>query len=118
MSGDPIRIALLGATGSIGRSTIEIVRRHPGRFEIVAASANRRASELAELVEEFSPAAVALADTTVEAPDGWARGAEAVRDLAARDDVDVVVNAVVGAAGLLPTLTALEAGHRVALANK
>jgi 1-deoxy-D-xylulose-5-phosphate reductoisomerase len=118
---DPIRIALLGATGSIGRSTLEVVRRHPGRFEIVAMSANRRVDALADQVREFQPAHVAVADPAATLPpDGadWARGPAAVADLARIDDVDVVVNAVIGAAGLAPTLAALEEGKRVALANK
>ncbi len=118
---DPIRIALLGCTGSIGRSTLEVVRRHPERFRVVAMSANRRVDALAELVAEFGPSHVAVADAGVDLPagaDGWARGSEAVADLARIDEVDVVVNAVIGAAGLRPTLAALEEGKRVALANK
>jgi len=118
---DPIRIALLGCTGSIGRSTLEVVRRHPERFRIVAMSANRRVDALADLVAEFAPSHVAVADEKVPLPtgaNGWARGAEAVADLARLDEADVVVNAVIGAAGLMPTLAALEEGKRVALANK
>ena len=116
--GPPIRIALLGSTGSIGRSTLEVVRRHPGRFEVVAMSANRRADALAQQVREFAPAHVAMADASAAGDRGWRTGADAVADLAALDGVDVVVNAVMGAAGLAPTLAALEAGKRVALANK
>lgn len=118
---DPIRIALLGCTGSIGLSTLEVVRRHPHRFRVVAMSANRRVEALAKLVAEFRPSHVALADAQLNLPDvadGWMRGSEAVADLARLDDVDVVVNAVMGAAGLMPTLAALEEGKRVALANK
>ena len=121
MSDGAIRIALLGSTGSIGRSTLEVIRRHPQRFEVVAMSANRKVDALAEQVREFRPAHVAVADTSVELPvDGgdWHRGPEAVADLARLDDVDVVVNAVIGAAGLVPTLAALDEGKRVALANK
>jgi len=118
---DRIRIALLGATGSIGRSTLEVVRRHPDRFEVVAMSANRRVGALAEVVEEFRPAHVAVADTHADLPagaEGWKRGSDAISELAALPVADVVVNAVIGAAGLGPTLAALEEGKRVALANK
>jgi len=84
-------------------------------------SANRRVDALADLVAEFAPSHVAVADEKVPLPtgaNGWARGAEAVADLARLDEADVVVNAVIGAAGLMPTLAALEEGKRVALANK
>lgn len=118
-----IRIAVLGSTGSIGRSTLEVVARHPDRFEIVALVANRSADELAEQAVRFGARTAVLADEAVDLPDDggdlrWAAGREAVLDVAGRDDVDVVVNALVGAAGLEPTLRALEAGHRLALANK
>jgi len=118
---DRIRLALLGATGSIGRSTLEVVRRHPDRFEVVAVSAHRNHEALAGVVAEFTPARVALVDTEADLPagcGGWLRGSEALLELAALDQVDVVVNAVIGAAGLGPTLAALDAGKRVALANK
>ena len=122
-----IRIALLGATGSIGRSTLEVVARHPDRFRIVSVSAHRSAERLAEIVERFRPARAVVADARAfdslgrsGSVDGteWASGSAEVTELAAADDVDVVVNALVGAAGLEPTLMALEAGHRLALANK
>lgn len=120
-----IRIALLGSTGSIGCSALEIVRRHPDRFTVVALSANRRLDELAAQVREFRPRVAVLADTTLAAgmPTDtpgtvWHSGRPAIVDLASRDDVDVVINALVGFAGLEPTLRALEAGKRLALANK
>lgn len=122
-----IRIALLGATGSIGRSTLEVVRRHGDRFRIVGVTAHRSAEALARVVDETSPEVAVLADPrALEASGGpgrrsgteWRGGPGAVAELAARPDVDVVVNALVGAAGLDATLAALEAGHRLALANK
>lgn len=122
-----IRVALLGATGSIGRSTLEVLARHPERFELVAVSAHRSSEALAGIVERFRPRVAVVADpdaldgSWVDGRNGgaeWRCGSEAVTELAARDDVDVVVNALVGAAGLEPTLAALEAGHRLALANK
>jgi 1-deoxy-D-xylulose-5-phosphate reductoisomerase len=118
-----IRIAVVGSTGSIGRSTLEVASRHPDRFRVVALAANRRVRELAVQVERFRPAAVVLADASSESSplnDGvaWERGPAALIALARRSDVDVVVNALVGAAGLEVTLAALEAGKRLALANK
>lgn len=116
-----MRVAVLGSTGSIGRSALEVIRRHPDRFSVVALSANRRVERLREQVAEFHPQVVVLADET--ASDGnegrrWSFGREALLDIVAREDVDVVLNALVGAAGLEITLGALEAGKRLALANK
>ena len=121
-----IRVAILGSTGSIGRSALEVVSRHPDRFEVVALVANRRVDDLADQVVRFRPAEAVLCDPSVSLPtvDGaqqgtrWRSGSEAMLEVAARDDVDVVLNALVGAAGLAPTVTALEHGHRLALANK
>lgn len=118
-----IRLAILGSTGSIGRSTLEIVRRHPDRFTVTALSGNRRVDELARQVDEFGPATAVVADRGAPIPPGgsptrWLGGRDALVDLVAREDVDVVVNALVGAAGLEPTLLALESGKRLALANK
>ena len=118
-----IRIAILGSTGSIGRSTLEVVARHPDRFQVVALAANTRVDALAAQVARFGPRSAVVADERATLPAGsgttvWARGRQAMLDLAGRPDVDVVVNAVVGAAGLEPTQVALEAGHRLALANK
>lgn len=117
-----IRVAILGSTGSIGRSALEVIRRHPGRYEVVALAGHRNVELLAEQVMEFGPRTAVVADDSPHLPvsEGteWVRGRSALLDTAARDDVDVVLNALVGAAGLEPTLAALEAGHRLALANK
>ena len=118
-----IRLAILGSTGSIGRSALEVVARHPGRFEIVALVANRRVDLLSEQVDRFQPDTAVLCDPTVDHPGvtgrtTWRSGHEALLDVAARPDLDVVLNALVGAAGLAPTVAALEQGHRLALANK
>lgn len=119
-----IRIVVLGSTGSIGKSTLEVVRRHPGQFEIVGLSANRSADVLSSQVDEFHPEWAVIADSehlppaSVQANARWEGGASAVVALARHPDADVVVNAVVGAAGLEPTLSALRAGKRLALANK
>lgn len=118
-----IRVAILGSTGSIGRSALEVAARHADRFEVVALVANRSAAALAEQVDAFDPTTAVLCDESVQLPDAggrtrWRSGRDAMLEVAAADGVDVVLNALVGAAGLEPTLEALGAGHRLALANK
>ena len=110
------RIALLGSTGSIGASTLSVLARHRDQFTPVALVAGSNAAMLAEQVRLWQPAFAAVANGN-EAH-GFARGAQTLIEAATRDDVDVVVNAVVGAAGLDATIAALKAGKRVALANK
>ena len=121
------RIVLLGSTGSIGRSTLEFVRALGGEVEVVGLSANTRLAELAGQVREHGPVAVAVGETamigelTSAAGDRAVQvfsGAEGLLDLARLDEADLVVNALVGAAGILPTLAAIEAGKDVAIANK
>ncbi len=136
----PIRVAILGATGSIGVSTLNVIQRHPGRFQVVALTANRSVEALAGQVEFHSPQTVVVADEnafqahvraggtsantgTGQATGGasgpvWTTGREAILAAAEDPEVDVVVNGLVGFAGLEPTLRALRAGKRVALANK
>jgi 1-deoxy-D-xylulose-5-phosphate reductoisomerase len=116
-------VAILGSTGSIGRSALEVISRHGDRFQVVALAANRNVDELSEQVRRFRPTRAVLCDAGASPlPDvpgtRWARGRSALLDAAGDADVDVVLNALVGAAGLEPTLCALEAGHRLALANK
>ena len=118
------RLAVLGATGSVGTSTLAVVRRHPERFEVVALSARRSVGALEALAREFGVRDVAVAEASAleDRPDlldrGWRTGPDSVTRLARLPGVDVVVNAVVGAAGLRPTVGALETGKRCALANK
>lgn len=111
-------VAILGATGSIGRSATAVLERHPDAFRVVALTGNRNADALAELEARFQPSFVALVDDARERRAGWATGPEALLEAARHPDADVVLNAVVGAAGLEATLVALEAGKRLALANK
>jgi 1-deoxy-D-xylulose-5-phosphate reductoisomerase len=118
-----IRLAILGSTGSIGRSTLRVIERHPERFRVVALAANRSVEALARQVVEHGPARAVVCDDTLSLPESrggalWSSGREALLEVAADPEVDVVLNAMVGAAGLEPTLCALEAGHRLALANK
>ena len=119
------RLALIGSTGSIGRSALDVVRQHRDRFEVVALAAGTNAAALVEQAREFSPRHVALmntdaARTLTDAGLGVdvRTGAEGVASLAALDDVDTVLVAVVGIAGLAPALAAVRSGKRLALATK
>ena len=114
----PRGVAILGATGSIGTSALRVMARQPARFAPVALTAHSNAAALGVLSTEWRPAFVGLVDG--EAPHGsdWLTGPECLVAAAVRTDVDIVLNAVVGAAGLPATLAALRAGKRVALANK
>jgi 1-deoxy-D-xylulose-5-phosphate reductoisomerase len=113
-------IAILGSTGSIGRSALAVVARHPERFRVVALAAHQRVIELEAQVAEFQPAIAVLADAErVHPGEGRVRGGrEALLEATTHPDVDIVINAMVGAAGLEATLAALGAGKRLALANK
>ncbi len=116
-------IALLGSTGSIGRSALAVLERHSDRFRLVALAANRRAAELAAQVVRYRPEMAVLVDGPLPEPEArdsttrWAVGREALLEIVTHPRVDVVINAVVGAAGLEATLAALRAGKRLALAN-
>jgi 1-deoxy-D-xylulose-5-phosphate reductoisomerase len=110
-------IAILGSTGSIGTTTLAVLRRHPGRFRVAALVAGSNVAALREQAAEWRPAFAGVVRATGEASD-LAHGPGALVEAATRNDVAIVVNAVVGAAGLDATLAALEAGKRVALANK
>jgi len=120
------RLSVLGATGSVGSSTVDLVRRNPERFDVVALTANRRGAELAELARELRPEIAVVADpdaydslkqglsgTGIEA----AAGPGALVD-AARAQADLTIAGIVGAAGLDATLAAIGQGGSVALANK
>ncbi|MCD8524088.1 MAG: 1-deoxy-D-xylulose-5-phosphate reductoisomerase [Saccharospirillaceae bacterium] len=121
-------LTVLGATGSIGQSTLDVVRRHPDRYRIFALSAARSVARMRDDIAEFSPRfavmtdAQAAADLRSSLPAGCRTeiltGGDALSMIASHTDVNVVMAAIVGAAGLLPTLAAAEAGKRVLLANK
>ena len=122
-----LRIAILGATGSIGTQALEVCRKHAHRLQVVALSAARSADELIELAQEFGGKHLALADEnqrTAAAVNQLGSdvqlgfGNQAVADLTTLDEVDLVLVSVVGAAGILPTYTALINNKTVALANK
>ncbi len=115
-------MAILGATGSVGRSALEVVSRLSDRFRVVAITAHQSDAELAELAHRYRPELVVLAGEgpapAVPAGSRGRVGRNALLEAAAHPAADIVLNALVGAAGLEPTLLALEAGKRVALANK
>ena len=130
-----IRVAVLGSTGSIGSSALEVIERHPERFVVTVLAANRSVDELATQARRHRPALVIVCDedaygaAEARGPRGsgasewagvseWRVGRSNMIEAVAREDVDVVVNALVGFAGLEPSLRALVAGKRLALANK
>lgn len=117
-------VAVLGSTGSIGCSALTVIERHPERFRVVALGARRSVERLSAQVERHAPALAVLTDETATPPKAgshgtrWLSGPGSLLEAAAHPDADVVLNAVVGAAGLETSLTALRAGKRLALANK
>jgi 1-deoxy-D-xylulose-5-phosphate reductoisomerase len=122
-------VAILGSTGSVGEHTLDVIARHPDRFRVIALGAHRNAARLAEQAARFSARYVALADATAAAKlegELRARGATArvlagpgaLEEIAALPEVDSVMAAIVGSAGLRSTLAAARAGKRLLLANK
>jgi 1-deoxy-D-xylulose-5-phosphate reductoisomerase len=112
------RIAILGSTGSIGTTALTVIRRHPERFAVAALTAFSNTDLLGQQVTEFKPAFAGLVEDKPSRDNRWKCGEACLVEAATRPDVDIVLNAVVGAAGLDATLAALEHGKRVALANK
>ena len=120
----PRSVAIIGSTGSIGTQAVDVIRAEPGRYRVVALGAHRSVDVLAAQARELRPERVAIADASLAA-ELEAAVPPAVEVLAGPDalaaiagDADVVVNGVVGFAGLPVTLAALHAGRRLALANK
>ncbi len=122
-------IAVLGSTGSIGESTLDVIGRHPDRFRVEVLTAHHNVEALAAQCARFRPAHAVIADASrlgalrdalaTRAPDTEAHGgAAALAEVVCAPGVDQVMAAIVGAAGLLPTLAAARAGRRVLLANK
>ncbi len=122
-------VAILGSTGSIGASTLDVLARHASRYRVVALTANRQVDVIFEQCRRFQPRLAAMLDAA--AGENLARkireanlstevvvGAEGIEAAASLGDNDIVVAAIVGAAGLMPTLAAVRAGKRVLLANK
>ncbi|MDX1803794.1 MAG: 1-deoxy-D-xylulose-5-phosphate reductoisomerase [Alcanivorax sp.] len=123
------QLTILGATGSIGQQTLDVVARHPQRYQVLALTAGRQWQAMARLCQSVRPRYAAMADPlAAEALRNHLRdvgsevevlsGPGAQEELAAHPDADTVVAAIVGAAGVRPTLAAVTAGKRVLLANK
>ena len=112
-------VAVLGSTGSIGTTALRVIARQPGRFHVAALTAFSNTELLAEQAAATKPTYVGLVSPNgIAPPAAWHRGPSSLVEAATRPDVDIVLNAIVGAAGLDATLAALAAGKRVALANK
>ena len=121
-------LALLGSTGSIGTQALDVVRQQPGRFRVAVLSAQRQWELLARQALEFRPAVVVIGDEAFYQPlkNALAQqletqvlaGPAALADVVARPEIDMVLTALVGYAGLLPTVAAIRAGKDIALANK
>ena len=121
------RVAILGCTGSIGQQALDVCRQHADKLEVVALTAHGHTHELVAAAREFHVSVVAVTDSAhasdpvlEELPSGCAllSGEEALAEIAARDDVDTVLVAVVGAVGLRASWQVLKSGKRLALANK
>lgn len=119
-------LAILGSTGSIGTQTLDVVRTHPDLFHVSVLAANTNVKRLLEQAKEFNPNAIVISNPDAgasfrEVYRGKAEviiGEKGLTEVCRRDDVDLVLVAVVGIAGLLPTLEAIDAGKELALANK
>ena len=123
------KVSLLGATGSIGDSTLDVIARHPERFNVVALAAHRQWEKLAELCRRHRPRVAAMLDVDAARsleralageglPTRVVAGAAGLTVAATLPEADTVLAAIVGAAGLAPTLAAARAGKRILLANK
>jgi len=119
------RLSLLGSTGSIGRNTLEVVADHPESFRVVALAVRSNIELLEEQIKAFRPEIVAVFDESAakilrskNLPVEVLSGEQGLVDVATIEDVDIVVSAIVGSAGLIPTLSAVKAGKNIALANK
>ncbi|MBI5897836.1 MAG: 1-deoxy-D-xylulose-5-phosphate reductoisomerase [Rhodocyclales bacterium] len=123
-----MKITVLGSTGSIGVSTLDVLARHPDRFEVLALSGHRQVDLLADQCRKFRPAYAVVAGAAeakrltgllaAEPGTEILHGPQALETIASLPDADAVMAAIVGAAGLAPTLAAARAGKRVLLANK
>ncbi|PAU93985.1 1-deoxy-D-xylulose-5-phosphate reductoisomerase [Aliifodinibius salipaludis] len=119
-------IVILGSTGSIGEQALQIVREHPDRFNVLGISCNSSWQKLLEQVREFHPRYALVAneqyadelDKRMPSETELLVGYEQLLDLATLDDADVILNSLVGYSGFEPTIEALKAGKKVALANK
>ena len=122
----PKKIVILGSTGSIGTQTVEVINKYPKLFQVVGLAANSRFDLLVQQIKKFKPKMVCIGQDSTgisaidnsQVPFKLVRGPKGLKQLASIAGADMVVNALVGSAGLDPTLAAINAGHDVALANK
>lgn len=117
------KIVLLGATGSVGASTLDVIRSYPDRFELVGVSGYRNFSRLASIIKEFHPGTVCLMEEnavfSAQYPGcNFLHGEKGMCELASHPDADCTIVAVAGMAGLYPTLSAIKSGKKVLTANK
>ena len=121
------RIAILGSTGSIGTQTLEVIKQNPERFELYAITGNNNVDLLVKQAREFLPEVVCVANESLyqqvkdalnDLPIKVFSGKESIAEMVQMQPIDIVVTAMVGYAGLLPTIRAIEAGKTIALANK
>lgn len=121
------RIAILGSTGSIGTQTLEVLKQNPERFELYAITGNNNVDLLVKQAREFLPEVVCVANESLyqqvkdalnDLPIKVFSGKESIAEMVQMQPIDIVVTAMVGYAGLLPTIRAIEAGKTIALANK
>ncbi len=111
------RVGVLGSTGSVGSQTLDVIRSFPDKFDVVALSTHTSTEMLGEQIEEFQPEGIGVSDPKTATQEEWLEGSNSLRKLA-RMDLDLLVVAVTGMAGLLPTLEALKQDTSVALASK
>jgi 1-deoxy-D-xylulose-5-phosphate reductoisomerase len=120
------KISLMGATGSIGTQTLDVIREHPEEFKLTAMSVGRNIEEARKMILEFSPQLISVqrkedAESLMKEMSSSVKvlyGEEGLVEVACHQDADVLVNAVLGSVGLYPTLQAIEAGKMIAIANK
>lgn len=121
------KIAILGSTGSIGTQALDVISRHPNRFEAYALVANNQVEKLIDQVRQFNPEVVVIANETkysrlkealTDLPVKVWAGADAVEQVVQDTEIDIVLTAMVGFSGLKPTISAIKAGKTIALANK
>ena len=122
------RLAILGSTGSIGSNALDIVRSHPGRFEVISLAAGRKIETLLKQMREFCPRLVSVADqeSAARLASEWADegeveilwGSEGLERVATAEGIDLVIEALAGSVGLIPSLRAIEAGRNVAWPTK
>lgn len=115
------RIVILGSTGSIGTQALDIVRQHRDKFKIVGLTANTNVTKLQEQIDEFNPEAVCIVDekhaNALKTNIPVYTGEKGLKDIAVLDS-DLLINSLVGTAGLIPTLEAIKKGTTIGLANK